>query len=127
MLLGSDMCYIACAGRNGICLCFRWGNPIDSRFTTLRERLTARLAEATEMIQKLLDIWEDIKPTWTEIHAFIIGWGDGAAFTWTDWDMIHMFYDDGLEGELHYYKFGIGLGRLTWALIIASLLIRFLD
>lgn len=75
----------------------------------------------------ILDILKDLWPNWTEWHAIVIGWGDGVAFTKTDWDKIHKFYDDGLEGELHYYKFGIGLGRLTWALIIALLLIRFLE
>ena len=79
------------------------------------------------MTRNILDILKDLWLTWTEWHAIVIGWGDGVAFTMTDWEMIPKLYDDRLEGELHYYKFGIGLGRLTWALIVASLLIRFLE
>ena len=78
---------------------------------------------------KLLDILKDLMPTWTEWHAIVIGWGDGVSFTYTDWDLINLLYDEEekMKQELHYYKFGVGLGRLTWALIIASLLIRFLE
>ena len=79
------------------------------------------------MIQKLLDILKDLIPSWTEWHAIVIGWGDGVAFTHVAWEAICRIYGKEMEQELHYYKVGIGLGRLTWALIIASLLIRFLD
>ena len=56
-------------------------------------------------------------------------WGDGVAFTKVDWHLMDVFYEEKekMEQEFHYYQFGIGLGRLTWALIIASLLIRFLE
>ena len=74
----------------------------------------------------LSNIWEGLKLTWAEWHATVIGFGDGVAFTTTNWPMLSLFYEDGIEGELHYYKFGLALGRLTWVLIIASLLIRFM-
>ena len=75
------------------------------------------------------NILEGLELTWAEWHAIVIGWGDGVAFTMTDWHLMDVFYNEkeGMEQELHYYKFGLALGRLTWALIIASLLIRFLD
>ena len=75
-----------------------------------------------------MDVLEGLKLTWAEWHAIVLGWGDGVAFTHTEWHLMSVFYGEGekMEGELHYYKFGLGLGRLTWALIIASLLIRFL-
>lgn len=78
---------------------------------------------------KLLDILKDLMPTWTEWHAIVIGWGDGVAFTKVEWHLMDVFYEEKekMEQEFHYYQFGIGLGRLTWALIIASLLIRFLE
>ena len=75
------------------------------------------------MIQKLSSAWEGLKLTWAEWHSIVIGWGDGVAFTKTDWNDIE---DEEMQGELHYYKFGLALGRLTWALIIVKLLIRFL-
>lgn len=72
----------------------------------------------------LKDAWEGLKLTWEEWHAIVIGWGDGVAFTKTDWKTISQIYGREMEKELHYHKFGLALGRLTWALIIASLLIR---
>lgn len=78
-------------------------------------------------MRNIIDIIKDLMMTWTEWHALVIGFGDGVSFTHTNWDDIPLLYDDGLEGELHYYKFGSALGRLTWALIIASLLIRFME
>jgi len=32
-----------------------------------------------------------------------------------------------LAREAWYYKFGMALGKLTWALIVAALLIRFIE
>lgn len=69
------------------------------------------------MIRQLLSgAWEGLKLTWAEWHAIIIGWGDGVAFTETDWVKISILCpnDKGIEGELHYYKFGLGLGRLSF-------------
>jgi len=81
-------------------------------------------AQNKAMIKQLLsDAWEWLKLTWAEWHSIVIGWGDGVAFTKTHWEDIE---DEEMRGELHYYKFGTALGRLTWALIIASLLIRWL-
>ena len=116
MLLDSGMCHITCDGRNGICLCFRWDNPTDFRLATYRSRLT----KASEVMQRLLgNAWEGLKLTWDEWHMIVCGWGDGVALTQTAIANL-------IEGELHYYKFGLGLGRLTWALIIGLLLIRFI-
>ena len=71
-------------------------------------------------LQRLLsNAWEGLKLTWDEWHTIVIGWGDGVAFTKTA--VVNL-----IIGELHYYKFGLALGRLTWALIIGSLLIRFM-
>ena len=49
-----------------------------------------------------------------EWHAFVIGFGDGVAFTKTDWGTVFIFYKgEGMEKELHYYKFGLALGRFS--------------
>lgn len=81
-----------------------------------------------DFLSGLLDTLKDLMPTWAEWHAIVIGWGDGVAFTYTDWDLINLLYDEEekMEQELHYYKAGLAFGRLTLVLIIASLLIRFL-
>lgn len=78
------------------------------------------------MIQKLRDIWEDIKLTWVEWHAVVIGLGDGLAFTKTDWSRIREYCpnDKFIEGELHYYKISVGIGRLIWGILIASVLVN---
>lgn len=51
-----------------------------------------------------------------EWHSFVIGWGDGVAFTRTDWWAIRE-----IEGEPHYYKFGVGVGRITFFVVLAVL------
>jgi len=87
------------------------------------------------MIRRLLsDAWEGLKLTWAEWHMIVCGWGDGAAFNKAEKipsleemktrNDVRDFYAI-LAKEAWYYKFGLALGRLTWALIIASLLIRF--
>ena len=43
-----------------------------------------------------------------EWHAFVIGWGDGVAFTKTEWQKL-----EEIKGEGHYYKFGLALGRFS--------------
>ena len=87
------------------------------------------------MIQRLLSIWEGLKLTWDEVHMIISGLGDGFALRkgeeipkLSDVKEKHDpcdFYAI-LAKEAWYYKISVGLGRLTWALIIASLLIRFI-
>jgi len=83
----------------------------------------------------LKDIWECIKLTWDEWHMIVSGWGDGAGlnkaepiptiqeteekFKETDFYAI-------LAREAWYYKFGLGLGRLTWGLVVAIVLIKVL-
>lgn len=48
-----------------------------------------------------------------EGHAFLIGLGDGVAFTKTDWNMIGDWSKpDDIKGELHYYKIGLFVGRV---------------
>lgn len=84
---------------------------------------------------KLLDILKDLWPSWNEWHMIVSGWGDGTALkrgeripTVQETEDNHKdtdFYSI-LAREAWYYKFGLGIGRLTWALIIASLLIRLL-
>lgn len=67
-----------------------------------------------------------MKFNWDEWHAWVIGWGDGVAFLSTDWEEVMAWYGPNMGEEIHYYKFGLAMGRLTWALIIGSLLLRFL-
>ena len=43
-----------------------------------------------------------------EWHAFVIGWGDGVAFTTTEWQKV-----EEIKGEGQYYKFGLALGRFS--------------
>ena len=48
-----------------------------------------------------------------EGHAFLIGLGDGVAFTRTDWGTIaECSLPKEIKGELHYYKAGLLFGRL---------------
>jgi len=48
-----------------------------------------------------------------EGHAFLIGLGDGVAFTKTDWKTIELYsLPDDIKGELHYYKIGLFVGRI---------------
>ena len=70
------------------------------------------------------DTWGGLKLTWDEWHMIVCGYGDGVAFTTTDIDTLTFVYGKDIRKELHYYKFGLALGRLTWALIICSLIIR---
>ena len=83
----------------------------------------------------LKDIWECIKLTWDEWHMIVSGWGDGVGlnkaepiptiqeteekFKETDFYAI-------LAREAWYYKFGLALGRLTWVIIAAIVLIKVL-
>ena len=89
------------------------------------------------MIQRLLsDAWEGLKLTWGEWHMIASGWGDSVAFNKAekipnleeipeDRNNECDFYAI-LAREAWYYKFGMALGKLTWALIVAALLIRFI-
>jgi len=80
----------------------------------------------------LKDIWEAVKLSWDEWHMMVSGWGDGAGFnkgerisTVKETEDNHKdtdFYSI-LAREAWYYKFGLGLGRLTWAIIGAIVLI----
>jgi len=54
-----------------------------------------------------------------EVHAFVMGWGDGVAFNRGDDLYIH----EVVEKEPWYYKAGLGVGRLTWLLIIIGFLL----
>jgi len=48
-----------------------------------------------------------------EGHAFLIGLGDGVAFTKTDWGTIDQYsHPEQIKTELHYYKVGMMVGRL---------------
>lgn len=48
-----------------------------------------------------------------EGHAFLIGLGDGVAFTKTNWETIGLYsHPKEIKVELHYYKVGLALGRL---------------
>lgn len=79
------------------------------------------------MILKLLkNAWEGLKLTWDEWHMIVCGWGDGIAFTRTSIEELIEAYGKDIVKEKHYYKFGLGLGLLTWALIISLVLIRLL-
>jgi len=49
-----------------------------------------------------------------EGHAFLIGFGDGVAFTQTGWESIeHYSTPKEIKQELHYYKWGLAMGRLV--------------
>ena len=83
----------------------------------------------------LRDIWECIKLTWAEWHMIASGWGDGAALNRgepipytqkTTEDYKETDFHSILAREAWYYKFGLALGRLTWAIIGAIVLIRVL-
>jgi len=82
----------------------------------------------------LQSAWEGVKLTWDEWHMIVSGWGDGVALNrgeriptiqetpnYQDNDFYAI-----LAREAWYYKFGLALGRLTWALIIGVLLERFI-
>jgi len=89
------------------------------------------------MIKRLLQAtWEGLKLTWDEWHMIASGWGDGASLkkgeTIPNLGEVQDPHDERdfyamLAKEAWYYKFGLALGRLTWVLIVASLLIRFLE
>lgn len=55
--------------------------------------------------------WEFMN-TYEELHAFIIGWGQGVSF-WCKRAPMPMEYKSPLEEEYHYYAFGYGVGILT--------------
>lgn len=61
--------------------------------------------------------WRTFLSNHHEWHALVIGVGDGISFqtvqTWQHSVLIH---------ELHYYKFGVGVGRLALVLWVAVLL-----
>jgi len=58
-----------------------------------------------------------------EGHAFLIGFGDGVAFTKTDWETIDKYsLPKDIKGELHYYKAGLALGRFLIIGFIAGML-----
>jgi len=81
------------------------------------------------------DFLNDLWPNWDEWHMIVSGWGDGAGlnkaepiptiqeteekFKETDFYAI-------LAREAWYYKFGLAMGRLTWGLIVAIVLVRVL-
>jgi len=81
--------------------------------------------------QKLgLSIGNDF--TWNERHAMISGWGDGVSLNKSERipkreevpeceDPSDNFYAI-ISREAWYYKVGVGLGRLTWALLIIAIL-----
>lgn len=55
-----------------------------------------------------------------EWHAFVIGWGDGVAFTKTDCQQIAE-----IKNDVHYYKFGVSVGRfaIVTAIILGILIV----
>ena len=52
-----------------------------------------------------------------EWHAFVIGVGDGFAFTGTT-----VADAEDLKGEMHYYKAGVFFGRLAFLIMIGCLI-----
>ena len=68
--------------------------------------------------------WSNFLDTYQEWHALIIGWADGVSFTKTDWSKIaHSCpHDAGIEGEYHYYKVGVALGRFSIIGFIAAMI-----
>lgn len=55
--------------------------------------------------------------TCEEWHAFVIGFGDGVAFTRTvTWEMAE------IGGEPHYYKWGVAMGRFAIIGFVAAML-----
>lgn len=91
---------------------------------------------AVRAIQKKLGIAPQFGlDTWNEWHAMASGWGDGVAFNKAEKipkleEIPEKPRDDDFYAiiamEAWYYKVGVALGRLTWALIIGSLLIRWI-
>ena len=59
-----------------------------------------------------------------EWHSLVIGWGDGVSFRSTDWAKLNVFYGDKekMSQELHYYKFGLGLGLFSILGFITAML-----
>lgn len=52
----------------------------------------------------------------TEWHAVVIGFGDGVVFTkLMEWQTME------IRREPHYYKAGLGLGRLVFFFVVALL------
>ena len=50
-----------------------------------------------------------------EGHAYLIGLSDGICFGNTDWSKVHKWsLPKEVEGELHYYKWGVLSGRLVF-------------
>ena len=87
------------------------------------------------MRRLLSNVWKAMKLTWDEWHMIASGWGDGVALnrgekiptiqeTTEDYDETD-FYSI-LAREAWYYKVGVALGRLTWAIIGAIVLVRVL-
>ncbi|MGQ9545907.1 MAG: hypothetical protein ACUVTR_01910 [Dehalococcoidia bacterium] len=88
---------------------------------------------AVSVIQKKRGIITNF--TWCEWHAMVSGWGDGVALNKSEKipnvkEIPENPRDDDfyaiIAREAWYYKVGVALGRLTWALIIICLLIRLL-
>ena len=52
-----------------------------------------------------------------EWHSFVIGVGDGFAFTGTT-----IADAEDLKGEVHYYKAGVFVGRLAFVVTIGGLI-----
>lgn len=58
--------------------------------------------------------WKQFFSEHQEWHAWVIGLGDGMAFRSTNWEQLNVYYGDAekMRQELHYYKFGLGIGML---------------
>ena len=81
------------------------------------------------------NVWNTLKVTWPEWHMIVSGWGDGAALNKGERiPTIQETADDYKETDFYailareawYYKVGLALGRLMWAWIIGSVLVRLL-
>lgn len=76
---------------------------------------------------------EGMEFTWNEWHAMISGWGDGVSFNKSERiPNINEIPENPRDDDFHaiiameawYYKTGVALGRLTWGLIIASVILK---
>lgn len=85
-----------------------------------RQAITKRL--------KLADPGLPFDLTWDEIHAMIMGFGDGLALNRPerilDEQYVKEDYRDIIRREAWYYKAAMGVGRLIWIPILLAVALK---
>lgn len=59
----------------------------------------------------------NMKLTWNEWHAFLIGWGHGISW-WCQRFPMPIKYRNPMVKEYHYYAVGYGIGVISFIFII---------